>query len=54
MKESVDEAFDPVELLTNLACKYEQERLVRIISDAMSGRNLERSDSNTNEGQSVT
>lgn len=47
MKESINEAFNPTELLTDLAAKHKKERLARITADALAGRNLDRSNSNT-------
>ena len=47
MRGSINEAFNPVEILTELATQHKQERLSRIIDDALAGRNLDRSDSNT-------
>lgn len=47
MKQSINEAFNPTELLTDLAAKHKKERLARITADALAGRNLDRSNSNT-------
>jgi hypothetical protein len=45
MKDSINEAFDPVELLKDMSTQKKQERLSRIIEDVLSGKIIDRSDS---------
>ena len=54
MKDSSNEAFDPVELLKDMATQNKQERLSRIIEDVLSGKIIDRSDSHNIDGQNNT
>ena len=48
MKDSINEAFDPIELLKDMSTQKKQERLSRIIEDVLSGKIIDRSDSHIN------